>query len=144
MRTKFEDCIRKGLISKANIDPALISREIADAGEELQAGRKALEERDFVRAITSGRNSQIHSIRALVFSEGYREKKVSLLTVAAESVLLDRGLIRSEILEEFEYAIKNEDPESEPEYLRESIAEDIVRGADRILKRADIILENNI
>jgi len=144
MRTKFEDCIRKGLITKANINPALISREIADAGEELQAGRKALEERDFVKAITAGRNSQVHSIRALVFSEGYREKKTQVLTVAAESLLLDRGLIRNDILEEFEYAVKYGDPESEPEYLLESVSEDIVRGADRIFKRANIILEKNV
>jgi uncharacterized protein (UPF0332 family) len=103
MRTKFEECIRKGLISKANIDPALVKKEISDAEEELKTGRKALEERDFTMAIISGRNSQIHSIRALIFSEGYREKKIPLLTVAAESLLLDRGLIRSEILEDFEY-----------------------------------------
>lgn len=144
MRTKFEDCIRKGLISKANIDPALVNKEITDAGEELQAGRKALEERDFIKAILSGRNSQIHSVRALIFSEGYREKKVPLLLVAAESLLLDKGLVRSDILEEFEYALRYKDPESEPEYLHESIAEDILRGADRILKRANVILEKNI
>ncbi len=144
MRTKFEDCIRKGLITKANIDPDFVKKEITDAGEELQNGRKALEERDFVKAITSGRNSQIHSVRALVFSEGYREKKLPLLVVAAESLLLDRGLIRSDILEDFEYAVKYEDPESEPEYLRESIAEDVIRGANKIFKRAGIILEKNI
>ena len=144
MRAKFEECIRKGLISKANIDPALINKEISDAEEELKTGRKALEERDFTKAIISGRNSQIHSIRALIFSEGYREKKIQLLTVAAESLLLDRGLIRSEILEDFEYSIKYENPESVPEYLHESIAEDILRGSGRIFKRAKIILEKNI
>ncbi|ADN37435.1 hypothetical protein Mpet_2692 [Methanolacinia petrolearia DSM 11571] len=144
MRTKFEECVRKGLISKANIDPTLVNREITDAEEDLKSGHKALEEHDFIRAMISGRNSQIHSIRALVFSEGYREKKVPLLVIAAESLLLDKGLIRSEILEDFEYAMKYENPESEPEYLHESIAEDIMRGSDRIFKRAKIILEKNI
>ena len=144
MRTKFEDCIRKGLISKANIDPLVINKELSDADEELKSGRKALEERDFIKAIISGRESQIHSIRALIFSEGYRDKKASLLVIAAESLLLDNGLIRSDILDDFEYAVRFEDPESEPEYLWESIAEDILRGADRIFKRANIILEKNI
>ena len=144
MRTKFEDCIRKGLISKANIDPVVINKELSDADEKLKSGRKALEERDFIKAIKSGRESQIHSIRALIFSEGYRDKKSPLLVVAAESLLLDNGLIRSDILDDFEYAVRFEDPESEPEYLRESIAEDILRGADRIFKRANIILEKNI
>ncbi len=144
MRTKFEDCIRKGLISKANIDPVVINKELSDADEKLKSGRKALEERDFIKAIKSGRESQIHSIRALIFSEGYRDKKSPLLVIAAESLLLDNGLIRSDILDDFEYAVRFEDPESEPEYLRESIAEDILRGADRIFKRANIILEKNI
>lgn len=144
MRTKFEDCIRKGQISKANINPAIINNEISGAEEELQNGRRSLEDRDFIKAIKSGRNSQIHSIRALIFSEGYRDKKAPLLVVAAESLLLDNGLIRTDVLEEFRYAIKYENPESQPEYLLESIAEDILRGAERIFKRATIILEKNI
>lgn len=143
MRTKFEDCIRKGLISKANIDPAVLEREISDAGEELQKGRDAIEEHDFISAIRYGRESQIHAVRAMIFSEGYRDRKAQVLTTAAESLLLDRGLIKSDIIEDFEYALKHENPESEPEYLHESLAEDIIRGAGKIFKRANIILEKN-
>ncbi len=74
MRYQFEQCISKGKIVKISIDPDLISKEMKEAGNDLEACEKSLKESNFKWTIIQAYYSMFHSFRALIFSKGFREK----------------------------------------------------------------------
>ncbi len=51
MRYQFEQCISKGKIVKINIDSDLISKEMQEAGNDLNSCEKSLKESNFKWAI---------------------------------------------------------------------------------------------
>ncbi|UUX93241.1 HEPN domain-containing protein [Methanoplanus endosymbiosus] len=77
----------------------------------------------------SGYYSQFHSLKALVFSEGYREKSHSCLLYAVEALFVDTGRIDYSVVENFSDAMRmREDADYGCFYNAES-AESVVNTA---------------
>lgn len=72
---------------------------------DLLAAERSLAELQEKWAIIQGYYSIFHSLRALVFSRGYREKSHRCLKYAVEALFVDEGLLGSEILEQFSFAM---------------------------------------
>ena len=106
MRSRFERCVETGKIVPIQKDPALVSKEILEAENDLESAKDSLVRENFKWAIVQGYYSQFHSLRALVFEEGYREKTHSCLRSAVEALLLDKGLIDTEVTDGFSYAMR--------------------------------------
>ena len=105
MRYRFDDCVERGKIVKILVDPALVTKEFREAEADLFAAERSLAEHQEKWAIIQGYYSLFHSLRALVFSKGYREKSHRCLKFAVEALLVDEGILKSEVLEHFSFAM---------------------------------------
>ncbi len=106
MRYQFEQCIDKGKIVKIKIAPDLISKEIAEAKNDLDSCERSIKENNFKWAIIQAYYSMFHSFRALIFSKGYREKSHTCIKYAIESLFVDTGALDKRFLQDFSYAMK--------------------------------------
>lgn len=106
MRHQFEQCINKGKIVKIEKDPDLISKEMKEAENDLSAAEKSIKERNFKWAIIQGYYSMFHSLRALLFTRGYREKSHTCLKFAIEAIFVDSGVLDRKLLQDFDYSMK--------------------------------------
>jgi len=105
VRYRFDDCVERGKIVKILVDPALVTKEFREAEADLFAAERSLAEHQEKWAIIQGYYSLFHSLRALVFSKGYREKSHRCLKFAVEALLVDEGILKSEVLEHFSFAM---------------------------------------
>ncbi len=105
MSYRFDECIERGKIVKIPVDPALVEKEFREAEADLFAAERSLAERQEKWAIVQGYYSLFHSLRALVFAKGYREKSHRCLKFAVEALLVDKGLLTRRVLEHFSFAM---------------------------------------
>lgn len=105
MRYRFDECVERGKIIKIPVDPELVAKEFREAEADLLAAERSLAEHQEKWAIIQGYYSLFHSLRALVFREGYREKSHRCLKYAVEALLVDEGILRPDVLEHFSFAM---------------------------------------
>jgi len=105
VRYRFDECIERGKIVKIPVDPALVEKEFREAEADLIAAERSLAEHQEKWAIIQGYYSLFHSLRALVFSKGYREKSHRCLKFAVEALLVDEGILNPKVLEHFSFAM---------------------------------------
>jgi uncharacterized protein (UPF0332 family) len=105
VRYRFDECIERGKIVKIPVDPALVVKEFREAEADLSAAERSLADHQEKWAIIQGYYSLFHSLRALVFGKGYREKSHRCLKHAVEALLVDEGLIKPEVLDHFSFAM---------------------------------------
>jgi len=105
IKFRFNRCIERGDIVRISKDLPLIKTEITEAENDLLSAFHSFDRADFKWAVIQGYYSQFHSLRALVFSKGYREKSHICLFHAVEALLADEGIIEREILDDFSYAM---------------------------------------
>lgn len=84
---------------------ALVTKEFREAEADLLAAERSLAEHQEKWAIIQGYYSLFHSLRALVFGKGYREKSHRCLKFAVEALLVDEGILKPEVLEHFSFAM---------------------------------------
>ena len=105
MRYRFDECIERGKIVPIPIDPELAAKEFREAEADLSAAERSLADHREKWAIIQGYYSLFHSLRALVFLKGYREKSHRCLKYAVEALLVDAGELPSEVLGQFSFAM---------------------------------------
>jgi uncharacterized protein (UPF0332 family) len=105
VRYRFDECIERGKIVKIPVDPALVEKEFREAEADLMAAERSLAEHQEKWAIIQGYYSLFHSLRALVFNKGYREKSHRCLKCAVEALLVDEGILKPKVLEHFSFAM---------------------------------------
>jgi len=127
---------------KAKIAPAMIEDEFRDAKYDLGKAKHSYEEADYKWATVQTYYSIFHLARALLYSEGYREKSHYALLVAIKEMFVKTGIIEAKYTDNFEDAMRlRQEADYRSEYSEGGAAEtienaeamfDIVRG---LLKR---------
>ncbi len=74
MSQEFKRCLKQGKIKHFTPGPKLAYKELRLAKEDLDTSFKSLSERNYKWSIIQSYYSMFHSARALLYSEGYREK----------------------------------------------------------------------
>jgi len=78
-------------------DKALVLKEVEGAESDLATAKESLEDCNFKWATVQGYYSIFHAARALLFSEGFREKSHSALLIAVQELFnqkLEESLIQ--------------------------------------------------
>ena len=96
----IDDCLREGYLTKEKPSKDLIEKELRESKYDFGRARKAFEDKDFKGTIVNGYYSMFHSVKAICFSLGYREKKhFALMVVLTE--LNKRGKLESRFINDF-------------------------------------------
>lgn len=126
-------------IMKAQISEDMVLKEIETAQTDLQDAQDSLQNNKFKWATIQSYYSMFHSVRALLFKKGYREKSHYALLLAIRelySMELEPSLVsRFEegmgLRQEADYGLK----------FSETGALDTIDGAEKLLSKAKEILK---
>ncbi len=141
MKYQFEQCISKGKVVKINIDSDFISKEMKEAGNDLDACEKSLKESNFKWAIIQAYYFMFHSFRALIFSKGFREKSHICLKYGIESLFVDNGLLDNQLLQDFDYAMKMREGADYGHIYSADTALELVNSASKIYENSKELLK---
>ena len=117
-------------------DRKLVTKEIKGAEYDLNCARESLGRKDFKWATIQAYYSMFHAARALLYSEGYREKSHRALSIALRELFGVSGKLNRGTLRNFEEAM---DLREEADYgleFSEASSAEIVGDAKKFLDMA--------
>lgn len=133
MNIEFQKAIEKKRILNFTQGKKQVKKELLEAENDLSEALNRFESKKYKYATITGYYSMFHSARALIYSEGYREKSHYYLLVALNSLFVDAGLLSEEITSEFHDAmVLREDADYHGNFTEQ--------GADSVLKAAKEML----
>lgn len=138
--SQFEECIRSKKITKLAAAGELVEKELRVAKADLAAGREGLEHERFKWSTIQAYYSMFHAARALLYSEGYREKSHYCLRVALEALFVDEGILDVKFVDALQVAkTMRENADYEEKFSREG-AEKLIKAAHEFIEAAELIL----
>lgn len=141
MNPKFQQMLEKGKLERIRIDEAMIDKEIDGAEYDIEKAKESLENGDFKWATVKAYYSMFHSIRALVFNKGYREKSHYALLIAFKELYAEEKSVDMKYANYFESAMDlRESADYDLTFSKES-AEEVIENAEEILERIRNILK---
>lgn len=83
---KFEECLRRGLIKRDPSTTERVKSSIEIAKRFLKSAERTFEIGDYIMVEIAAYNSVFHSIRALLFVKGYKERSHQCLAIAVREL----------------------------------------------------------
>jgi len=138
--SEFKKCLEEKKIVKVTNDKEWIEKERTEAEYDLDRAKTSLENKDYKWAIVQGYYSMFHAAKALVLSEGYREKSHHCLIVAVRELFLGKGQMSEELVVKLEEAM---DLRHQADYGLEYTSEEasiLIENATEFLQAAEDLL----
>ena len=126
---------------RIRVNRNLIVKEMQGANYDLERARESLEDGDFKWATVQAYYAMFHSARALLYSQGYREKSHRALLTAIREIFLRSGELGNDLIEDLSNAM---DLREEADYgmtFSETGAEEVVEKARNFMQRVKEILK---
>lgn len=141
MRFRFERCKEKGKIIKIEDNSDFADRELKEARDDLKSAEKSINENNPKRAIVQSYYTMFHAFRALLFTKGYREKSHACLKHAIEALFVDEGVIDSDLLDDFDFAMKSREKADYSYSYNNELAEDLFDSATQLLSIVETLVK---
>jgi len=143
MSYELERMLEERKLLRIKPDRKLVTKEIKGAEYDLTRARRSLEEKDFKWATVQAYYSMFHAARALLYSEGYREKSHTALRIAVKELFEASGKMSSELLRTFEDAMLLREEADYGLEFSESNSVEVVEDAQHFLGTAKQLLHIN-
>jgi len=118
----------------------LVDKELNSARSDLEDAKFGLEHSRFKWSTIQGYYSMYHAARALIYSEGYRERSHYCLLIALQELFVDRGILDPDLLESFRNSMKLRETADYRSDFSEEGALLVTKRAERLLRRAEEVL----
>lgn len=129
----FEDCLNRQKLVKFASARKLTSREMESAGEDLRDAKDSLNRGKDKWATIQAYYVMFHTARALLYSEGYREKSHYCLIVAMRAIFVEKGMLDVRLVEALQTAkVLRENADYENEFSKQS-AKGLAEKAEEFL-----------
>jgi len=130
----FEQCLERKKLFPSSRAKNLVAKELSAAEEDYREAEDRFRNQRYKYATITAYYSTFHSVRALVFSKGYRERSHQCLRAALQRLFVSEGLLDSKWDRAFLNTMSlREDADYATEYSQE--------GAEIALKHAKGLLE---
>ncbi len=98
----FAECLKKRGLVRIEIDEELVSKELSAAGYDLERAKNSYSEGDPKWCIIQSYYAMFHTVKALVYSKGYREKSHYCLLTALKVLFVDSCILEEKYYLSFE------------------------------------------
>ncbi len=102
MNKRFEHCIERRQIYRNADATGLTNKELGAARQDLEDARESFRAGRYKWATIQAYYSMFHSLRALLYNEGFRERSHYCLAVAIETLFIKTGRLEESYLKRFE------------------------------------------
>ena len=96
--TSVHDCIKGRGLRKCPVDPEMVRRELAEAGNDLESAKQSFQKLNYKWAIIQGYYSMFHSFKSLLCSIGYNEKNHECVIIGVEELFTGKGKLPSNLV----------------------------------------------
>lgn len=141
MNAKFKQCLESGKIAPFPRGKDLIEKELSIAQTDLTDAKAGFENQRYKWSTIQAYYAMFHAARALIYSQGYREKSHYCLAVALRSLFVDEGLLEARIARDFVNAMSLREAADYEAEFSEAGARAIISSAVRFVNKARAILK---
>lgn len=143
MRDEFKKCLKNRKLIKFTRAKDKVKTELKAAKEDLRNAKNFLRSRNFKYTTIAGYYSLFHAARALLYSQGFRERSHYCLKIAINELFVEEGLLDKEYLDLFDEALGLREAANYGSIYSENGAKIATEGAKRFLKAVLEILEGS-
>ncbi|MBN2334153.1 HEPN domain-containing protein [Candidatus Bathyarchaeota archaeon] len=112
-----------------------VIKELEGAGYDLEKARTSLELKDHKWSTVQAYYSMFHSARALLYSQGYREKSHTALVEALRILFLESGRLEREYLDDLSVAKDLRESADYGMIFSEEGARTLIANADKFIRK---------
>jgi uncharacterized protein (UPF0332 family) len=102
---EFIECLKRKKIVEFQKAPRFVKKELSSSVEDLEEAKLGISCGKYKWPTIQGYYSMYHAARALLFSQGYRDKSHYCLYAALKALYVRKGLMGSELAEAFYHAM---------------------------------------
>ena len=140
MNQEFKQCLENKKIVSFAKGKNLVKKEISVAKSDLSDAKAGYENERYKWSTIQGYYAIFHAARALIYSQGYREKSHYCLAVALRALFVDEGAMDAQLVRDFLNAMNlRESADYEAEFSQ-SGAKAVIVSAENFIEKAIAIL----
>ncbi len=140
MKQDFKQCLESKKIIPFARGKGLIEKEISIAQSDLSDARAGFDNQRYKWSTIQAYYSMFHAARALIYSQGYREKSHYCLAVALRVLFVDEGKMDAQTVRDFFNAMNLREAADYEAEFSQSGAKAVIASAGRFIEKAMAIL----
>lgn len=140
MNPEFKQCLENKKVIPFTKGKTLVKKEISVARSDLADAKAGYENERYKWSTIQAYYAMFHAARALVFSEGYREKSHYCLAVALRALFVDNKRIDAQSVRDFLNAMNLREAADYESDFSQTGAEAVIASADKFIEKAVAIL----
>ena len=140
MNPEFKQCLENKKIITFAKGKNLVRKEISVAQSDLFDAKAGYENRRYKWSTIQAYYAMFHAARALIFSEGYREKSHYCLAVALRALFVDKGKMDAQSVRDFLNAMNLREAADYESDFSQAGAKAVIDSAGKFIEQAIAIL----
>jgi uncharacterized protein (UPF0332 family) len=140
---EFNKCLENKKIIPFTSGKKLVKKEVSDAQSDLFDAKTGYDNKRYKWSTIQAYYAMFHAARALIYSEGYREKSHYCLAVALRALFADENKIDAQLVRDFLNAMNLREAADYESHFSEAGAKAVIASADRFIEKVVAILGLN-
>jgi len=137
---EFNQCLDSKKIIPFARGKNLVKKELSVAKGDLSDAKAGYENERYKWSTIQAYYAMFHAARALIYSQGYREKSHYCLAVALKALFVDEGTVDAQLVRDFLNAMNLREAADYEAEFSQSGAKAVIASAEKFMKEAIAIL----
>jgi uncharacterized protein (UPF0332 family) len=138
---EFKQCLESKKIVSFARGKKLIKKELSVAKSDLSDAKAGYENERYKWSTIQGYYAMFHAARALIYSQGYREKSHYCLAIALRALFADEGKMDAQSVRDFLNAMNLREAADYEAEFSQSGAKAVIVSAEKFIEKAATILD---
>jgi uncharacterized protein (UPF0332 family) len=143
MNLEFKQCLENKKIIPFARGKKLDKKEFLVAKSDLSDAKAGYENERYKWSTIQGYYAMFHAARALIYSQGYREKSHYCLAVALRALFVDEGKMDAQLVRDFLNAMNLREAADYEAEFSQSGAKAVIASAENFIAKATAILDTS-
>jgi uncharacterized protein (UPF0332 family) len=137
---EFKQCLESKKIVPLVRGKSLVKKELSVAVSDLSDAKAGYETKRYKWSTIQAYYAMFHAARALIYSQGYREKSHYCLAIALRALFVDEGTMDAKLVRDFLNAMNLRQAADYEAEFSQSGAKAVIASAERFIEKATAIL----
>ena len=142
MNQEFKQCLENKKIVPFARGKSLVKKELSVAISDLSDAKAGYENERYKWSTIQAYYAMFHAARALIYSQGYREKSHYCLAIALRSLFVDEGTMDAKLVRDFLNAMNLREAADYEAEFSQSGAKAVISSAERFVQKAIAMLSS--
>jgi len=137
---EFKQCLENKKVVPFARGKSLVKKELSVAISDLSDAKAGYENERYKWSTIQAYYAMFHAARALIYSQGYREKSHYCLAIALRSLFVDEGTMDAKLVRDFLNAMNLREAADYETEFSQSGAKAVIASAEKFIEKAISIL----